>query len=193
MHGRTGRAEPAGSPHSHLLNTSTPAMAGKSWMTVTALPNAKLAMTCLMGAQHFPRYTLDTKKMSERSPFWCISQPQVSLLSTCPPSAAAASPSGAHVTGHRCGDRILKGCTSGARRGIATRRNARGGTSPDTWERPGRRPMGAPPYAHAACARVSATPPRLTHTVPGKKHAVHISPTLMQCREDPDQALGQLG
>ena len=63
---------------------------------------------------------------------------------------------------------------------------------PDTCERPGRRPMGAPPYAHAACARVSATPPpahSLTHTVPGKKHAVHISPTLMQCREDPDQAL----
>jgi hypothetical protein len=89
-----------------------------------------------MGAQHFPRYTLDTKKMSERSPFWCISQPQVSLLSTCPPSAAAPLVLTSLVTGAAIayskavrlahGEGSLPGATPGAAL-PRTRGNARGG------------------------------------------------------------------
>jgi len=170
LHARPDRkgGTPAGSPQSHLLNTTTPVV---SLMTVTALPNAKLRLPD--GNTTFSSiHSLDTKKMSERSPFCAFHNHKLVHSLHAPQCRSPLWCS--VVTGHTCGDRILRLYVWRTERERYPAQRP-GRHFPGHVGTPGAAAHGRPALRPCRmCARQRNTP-RLTHTVPGK-HAVHISP-----------------
>ena len=129
-------------------------------------------------------HSLDTKKMSERSPFCAFHNHKLVYSLHAPQCRSPLWCS--VVTGHTCGDRILRlyvwrteRALPGATPGAAlprTRGNARGGGpwAPRPTPMPHVRASAQHPPAHTHCAR--------------ETRGAHIPPAV-QCREDPDQAL----